>query len=163
MRPTYQRLTYFVRHSAGGFMAYRTACDEASRIAAVVSLSGATEYDPQDCAPSEPVSILEIHGTADTVVAYAGGFIGVEPFPSATQTAETWAAYDGCGETPESSPLSRDVVLPVGLDADVDRWSGCAGGAGVELWTVQGGLHQPFLAADFGAQILAFLLAHPKP
>jgi polyhydroxybutyrate depolymerase len=157
------RRVYVLGHSNGGFMAYRTACDAAAQVAAIVSLSGATEYEAADCAPSEPVSVLEIHGTGDTVVAYAGGFIGAEPFPSAVVTAETWAAYDGCDADPTSDADLRDVVLPPGGDTIVERWGGCEGGSGVELWTVQGGLHQPYLAVDFGEQVLEFLLAHPKP
>jgi len=157
------RRVYLLGHSNGGFMAYRMACDEASRIAAIVSLSGATELDAADCAPSEPVSILEIHGTSDTVVPYLGGFIGLEAFPSATQTAATWAAYDGCDETPTRSAFAEDIVAPVGVDSDADRYDGCDAESSVELWTVQGGLHQPLLAADFGEQVLRFLMAHPKP
>lgn len=154
---------YVLGHSNGGFMAYRMACDAASRVAAIVSLSGATEYDPADCEPSEPVSVLEIHGTGDVVVPYAGGFIAGEPFPSATQTAETWAGYDGCDAEPEHESLTKDVILPIGMDADVDTYGGCEGDAAVELWTVPGGLHQPTLALDFADQALDFMLAHPKP
>ncbi len=154
---------FVLGHSNGGFMAYRTACDAADRLAGIVSLSGATEADPADCQPGEPVSILEIHGTSDPIVPYLGGFIGTEPVPSAHATAEAWAAYDGCEATAESDPALRDVVLPSGDDTTVERWSGCDAGSAVELWTVQGGVHQPLLAADFGAQVLRFLLAHPKP
>ena len=37
---------YAVGHSNGGFMAHRLACDRAARIAAIVSLAGATWKDP---------------------------------------------------------------------------------------------------------------------
>ena len=60
-------------HSNGGFMAYRMACDDADLVAAIVSLAGATFANPADCAPSAPVSVVEIHGTADETIHYAGG------------------------------------------------------------------------------------------
>lgn len=58
---------YFVGHSNGGHMVYRIACERADLVAAVVSLAGATYYDASLCSPSEPVSVLEIHGTEDEV------------------------------------------------------------------------------------------------
>ena len=32
---------------------------------------------PADCAPTAPVAVLEIHGTADRTVAYGGGTLDV--------------------------------------------------------------------------------------
>ena len=64
---------YLIGHSNGGFMAYRMACQSADLIAGIASLAGATFLDPSHCAPSEPVNILHIHGTADDIVPYAGG------------------------------------------------------------------------------------------
>ena len=58
---------YLVGHSNGGFMAYRMACQSADLIAGIASLAGTTFLDPSRCAPSEPVNILHIHGTADDI------------------------------------------------------------------------------------------------
>src|SRR6478735_3221891 len=58
---------FVLGHSNGGFMAYRMACDHADVIAAVASLEGAMTSERSGCDPSEPVSVLEIHGTADKV------------------------------------------------------------------------------------------------
>src|ERR1700726_1818960 len=55
---------YVTGASAGAFMAYRLACDLANRIAAVASVTGSMWWD--DCQPAQPISILEMHGTADT-------------------------------------------------------------------------------------------------
>ena len=49
-------------------MAHRMACDHADAIAAIVSIAGATFLNPDDCAPSEPVSVLQVHGTNDAVI-----------------------------------------------------------------------------------------------
>ncbi len=59
--------------SNGGFMAHRLACERADKIAAIVSFAGATWADPARCAPTAPVSVLEVHGAADPVVRYEGG------------------------------------------------------------------------------------------
>ena len=64
-----------VGHSNGGFMSYRMACTHPELVAAIVSLAGATFGNPADCAPSAPVAVLQIHGTADDVIAYGGGTI----------------------------------------------------------------------------------------
>ena len=51
------------------------ACSYADQIAAVVSLAGATFLTPEDCAPTGPVAVLQIHGTADDIVGFEGGAI----------------------------------------------------------------------------------------
>ena len=96
--------------SNGGFMSYRMACDQADLVAAMVSLAGATFADPADCAPSEPVSVVQIHGTADDVILYEGGeplTDATGPYPGAETTAESWAMYDGCGENRRLSAQGR--------------------------------------------------------
>ena len=74
--------------------AYRMACDHADLIAGIASLAGATFDDPSSCQPSEPVHILQIHGTSDGVIAYGGGSVNAT-FPGAVETIETWGTYNG--------------------------------------------------------------------
>ena len=99
----------FVGHSNGGFMSYRMACDRAGLVAAIVSLAGASFADPADCAPSEPVSVAQIHGTDDDVIRYEGNLGAGLRLPGAEATAEAWATYDGCGETPSELSATVDV------------------------------------------------------
>ena len=157
-----------VGHSNGAFMSYRFACDQAGLVAAIVSLAGATFADPAECAPSEPVSVAQIHGTADDVIHYEGGRVTNRPYPGAEKTAELWATYDGCGETP--SPLSAkvdvDAILTDGADpaeTSVAEWSGCKSGAAVQLWTIPSGGHSPVISASFADSVMDFLVDHPKP
>jgi polyhydroxybutyrate depolymerase len=160
---------YVLGHSNGGFMAYRLACDEAEVIATIVSLAGATYADQADCSPSAPVSVVQIHGTADDTIKYEGGTIpGAPPYPGAEATAQTWAAYDGCNEasTPLNAKVDVDADLASGTDpaeTTVAEWPGCASGATVQLWTIPDGGHAPTIASSFADTILAFLLDHPKP
>lgn len=155
---------YFFGHSNGGFMSHRMACDHAGDIAAIASLAGAQYDDPTKCKPSEPVAVLQIHGTMDDTIAYGGGTT-VAPFPSAQETITDWVTFDGCDATPDTSapPLDLDTGL-MGNESTVQRWAaGCMPGGAAELWTIEGGGHIPAISATFTETVIQFLLAHPKP
>jgi polyhydroxybutyrate depolymerase len=159
-----QKRIYLVGHSNGGFMSYRMACERADKIAAIVSVAGATFADAAACKPSQPVSVLQIHGTADETISYVGGEIRGNAFPSAQGTVAEWATYDGCSPTPTASPTTLD--LERNLDAaetSVSAYSGCRSGSAVELWTVNVGAHLPAISESFAPNIIDFLYAHPKP
>jgi polyhydroxybutyrate depolymerase len=158
----------FVGHSNGGFMAYRMACEQAGLVAAIVSVAGSTFADEADCAPSEPVSVAQVHGTADGVIRYEGGALSGIPYPGARMTAETWAAYNGCGE--QSMPLGAKVDVDSTLsnggdpaETSTEEWSECRSGASVQLWTVPMGGHVPVISSSFGVAVMDFLDNHPKP
>lgn len=159
------RRIYVVGHSNGGFMAHRLACEHADRIAAVASLAGATFNDPDDCLPTEPVNVLQIHGTDDTVIWYEGGFIGNDPYPGALQTAEQWAAKNGCDPEPDTSapPLNLDRSIPGDETLRTIFDLGCAPGGSAELWTIVGGAHSPDLSAEFAPTVIEWLLDHASP
>jgi polyhydroxybutyrate depolymerase len=157
-----------VGHSNGGFMSYRMACDRAGLVGAIVSLAAASFADPADCAPSEPVSVAQIHGTDDDVVRYKGDRGTDRSYPGAEATAEAWAAYDGCREAPSqfSATVDVDGVLTDGTDPAetwVAEWSGCRSGATVQLWTIPNGGHAPVITASFADAVMDFLVDHPKP
>jgi polyhydroxybutyrate depolymerase len=153
---------YLVGHSNGAFMAHRLACDAAPEIAAIVSLAGATFEDPAACAPSEPVSVLDIHGDADTEILYAGGQVAA-PYPSELETMTHWQVYDRCAPGLVSDPttLNLDFLL-AGNETAIQRFNGCARGTGVELWTIHGGGHIPNLTHDFPLLVWQWLSDHPK-
>jgi len=147
-------------HSNGGFMSHRMACD-APRVAAIVSIAGAVWKDDSRCSPAGPVSVLQVHGDADTVISYDGGSNpGLPPYPSAHDTVATWAAKNGCsGQLVDSGEtLDLDSAL-AGAETTVSRYSGC----NVELWTIHGGGHVPNFQPSWGETFYGFLAAHPKP
>lgn len=160
-----------VGHSNGGFMSYRMACERSDLVGAVVSLAGATFADPVDCKPTEPVSVAQVHGTADDVILFDGGgplTDGAGPYPGAETTATTWAAYDGCGtDAAALSPkIDVDADLSDGADpaeTSVLEWSRCDAGATVQLWTIPNGSHAPDLTPAFADAVIRFLVEHPKP
>jgi polyhydroxybutyrate depolymerase len=155
---------YLIGHSNGGFMSYRMACDRSDRIAAIVSLAGATFADTSRCAPGSPVSVLQIHGTADGTIQYTGGSILGHAYPSAETSVATWAAYDGCTSTLTPTSTKLDLVSTLaGKESSVATYDGCRSGASVQLWTVQGGAHVPVVSTTLMPDVLDFLFAHPKP
>ena len=156
------RRIYLAGHSNGGFMSYRMACDHADLIAAVASLAGATWLDPADCQPSEPVHVLQIHGTSDTTIFYNGGCLA-SCYPGALETVELWADSDGCSLTPAPG-LPLDLVPGLrGAETEVLRYEmGCLPGGSAELWSIQGGGHSPAFSGTFAQTVVDFLLAHPE-
>lgn len=162
------RRIFVLGHSNGGFMAYRLACDHADLIAGIVSLEGAATSDPSKCKPSTPVSVVEVHGTADKVISYEGGRNNgtnpdAPPYPSAQQSVGLWAKLDGCdANAVPGSPPTRDLEKGQ-KPATVTAFGGCKDGTAVELWTQPDGGHVPELSDTFTEQVADFLLAHPKP
>lgn len=155
------RRIYLAGHSNGGFMSYRLACERADLFAAVVSLAGATVDDPAACTPSEPVSVVQVHGTNDDVIRYDGGDILGATYPSAAASAERWAEIDGCtAVTVPGTALDLDTEL-AGAETTVARHPQCTEGTGVELWTITDGSHLPTLGPGFAAAVFDFFEAHP--
>lgn len=162
---------YFMGHSNGGFMSYRMACELSDRVAAIASMAGATFDDPARCAPKEPVSVLQVHGTADGTIAYAGGVTPVinGRYPGAATTVSTWATYNRCTGTRSAVGAPRDLVPNIaGAESQRSAFSGCPKGIDVQLITVNGGPHVPTVAFPDGSRpmieaMVDFLLAHPKP
>ena len=157
---------YFIGHSNGGFMSYRMACDISDRVAAVVSLAGATWADPAQCSAESPVSVLQIHGTDDETIFYDGGAILGKPYPSAADTIRQWAALNGCDE-PADPILHDDNTLDLEATIEAPETAvygvpGCPTGVDVQLWTINGGSHIPSFTPEFAAGAIEFLLSHSK-
>ncbi|MBN1440764.1 MAG: hypothetical protein JW929_15260 [Anaerolineales bacterium] len=166
--PVDSRRIFATGLSNGAILSYRLACEMADRIAAIGPVSGTQNI--AECTPSQPVSVIHFHGTADPMVPYNGGFgsgISGVAFTSVWDTADFWIRADGCptaAEHEESAALIRDSYSP------------CADGTAVELYTIIGGGHSwpdgrwaaaiadessPAVAAS--AVMWDFFKAHPKP
>ncbi len=160
---------FLVGHSNGAFMSFRMSCDHADQIAAMVGIAGATWLDPAKCKPSAPVSVLQVHGTADTEVLYDGATTlgtmqGNSAYPGAKQTMSTWAGYDGCATTLDTSAPNLDIEDTLaGAETSVSKFaSGCGAQSEVQLWSIAGGKHLPNFSAAFAPKMLDWLFAHPK-
>lgn len=158
------RRVFVVGHSNGSFMAHRMACDHADTIAAIAAFSGGTFLDTTKCSPTAPVAVLQIHGDADEVNPYEGGTTfplpGLPRFPSAKETVASWAEKNGCSTVVvQGERLDVDATL-AGSETEVARYE-CTQGA-AELWTIEGGSHEPTLQPTFRGMVYDFLMAHPK-
>lgn len=155
-------------HSNGMMMAYRLACEASDVFVAVAGQSGTLAVP--GCSPEEPVSVLHIHGDADTNVPIDGGRgegISAVDFPSPLAGIRTVASSMGC---------DPDPVRTTDGPASTERWDGCDEGVEVAFTTVAGASHawmgadasrrpgrpQPFQDFDSAAASWAFLAAHPR-
>ncbi len=155
---------YLVGHSNGGFMSHRMACERADRVAGIVSLAGATWADSMRCAPSRPVSVLQVHGVNDTTIQYMGGTVagGVPAYPSARATVASWARLNRCATTFTETDTRVDYVSEApGAETRVGRHEGCMGGA-AELWTMDATGHIPGLMPNWADAVFDWLQAHAR-
>lgn len=155
---------YLIGHSNGGFMAFRMACDHAGQVTAIVTLNAAGWNDPTQCRPSEPVSVLAVHGSADETISFTGGANGGVAYPSAAATVDQWLGFDKCAREGRDAPALDLVTDLPGAETKVRAYAeGCEGRSTVQAWTIDGGSHVPSLGPAFAPAVTAFLLAQVKP
>jgi polyhydroxybutyrate depolymerase len=137
---------YAMGISNGGMMSYRLACeatDTFSAIAAVVSSMSVELF--ASCAPTRPVSVLVMNGTADPLVPWQGGTIrvGRQEFGQAVSALETvtfWVRANRCSAPPVSTELP-DSDPDAGTRVRLEAYQDCASGSAVEFYTVEEGGH----------------------
>ena len=134
---------YVAGFSFGAVMADRLACQHADRLAAVAVVSGAT-WIGAACSPSRPVSMLIIHGTADSTFGLGGG----------RQLADAWLAIDRCA--PPGTPA------PIGDGVERLESGGCADGTAVRFISVAGGWHTWFTEPDATQLAWEFFAEHRR-
>jgi polyhydroxybutyrate depolymerase len=154
--------------SNGGIMAYTLACR--TSVFAAIGPDSATELG--SCPAPHPLSVIHIHGTADTRIPYQGGEgQGVAHIdgPSVPSLNARWRAIDHC-------------AAPVAMTAGTVTTStaSCPAGRAVELITIAGAGHQwpgsapkpliqrilgtdpPSTALNATQVIWQFFAAHPR-
>jgi polyhydroxybutyrate depolymerase len=113
--------------SSGAIMAYRLACEMADRFSGIASVAGMMLL--AECHPARPVSILEMHGTADSTI-----LLGEAGYPyTAADSVYRWASLDGCAAKPNQT---------VSGITKISTWVGCRGGTVVRLESVTGAPHE---------------------
>jgi polyhydroxybutyrate depolymerase len=120
---------------SGGHMAYTLACVIPERIAAIASISGGMPLDERkasmrcsDNKRAKPVSVMEMHGTADSFAPYEGG--GDLNVPPTLDVVKYWATVNGCSGDPS---VNQSGITKTTL------WNRCSGTSVVRLDTVTGG------------------------
>ena len=156
---------HVIGHSNGGFMAYRMACEHADLIASIASLAGATYSNASSCTPSDPVHVLQIHGTADDTIRYGGQCIipFIFCYPGAMESVETWAQYNRCTNVAENeSPLDLDGSISGAETSRMILADGCDEHGSAELWRIEGGSHGPSFNGNFPRELVSWLLEHGR-
>ncbi len=149
---------YLIGHSNGAYMAHRLACDAPERITAIAPLAGVSLKTLDSCKAGPPVSVLQMHGTADASVLYDGTVY----YPGAEATVALRVAANHCGTSPHVG-LPRDYDDSVPGDETVPtRWDGCDGGSTVELWKMEGTVHLPGFNDTWRDEVLDWLLAQRR-
>ena len=164
---------HFTGISNGGFMSYRMACDHADLIASIVPIAGTSFLDVQDCSPSEPVHVLHIHGTQDSVINYDGGCIIFNCYPGAEESVLNWTGYNGCDFIAKDDGTAFNLDWAVGGNetTSIVYEQNCEEGVTVELWEMNGSEHVPNFRRNsdapsenlFANLAIDWMLAHPKP
>lgn len=151
-------------HSNGGFMAYRMACEASDLLTAIVSLAGTDPSDDGACSLSRAVSVVHVHGDADTSVPFDGGPLPIngEIALGAEETVRRWAGIGGCSLDATTLLGERDyeATLP-GTETVLSAYNEeCLGSAAFELWRIRGGGHRPEFTDAFHADLANWLLNH---
>jgi polyhydroxybutyrate depolymerase len=119
--------------SNGGMMSYRLACEASDTFAAAAPVAATLVVD--GCRPSQPVSLLHIHGLADRNVPFDGGFptrsAQADPpdYAPVRDGVDVFLRADACGAKAKSQHDGPVVT---------ERWSRCDAGTAVELVTIAG-------------------------
>ena len=124
-------------------MAHRVCIESADLVAACAIESGPVYVGavaPQIPLPSQPVSILEMHGSADVTLYYCGGMFagwgnGKVYTPSVDVDVNYWLAADGM-------PAKATPLCVAGAPSSVQRLDFRSGPTEIEFLRLDGYVHQ---------------------
>lgn len=128
---------YSTGMSNGGYMSHMLACSMGNRITAIASVTGTMTTSMKDnCMPSHPVPVMQIHGTADAVVPYTGSGVSL---PIDT-VVKYWVNANHCNSIPVFTAVP-DIAPADGCTAGHYLYTGGDYGSTVELYKITGGGH----------------------
>ncbi len=140
------RRLYIAGISNGGMMSFTMACKAPELFAGVGTVIANMPAGIEPCT-SKPMTLVMVNGTADPMVPFEGGGVGLGggrgTVLSVDATLARFTAADGC-----AAPAVREDVLAKTtadrLRVTRDTWSGCSIGTSVTLYRVEGGGHAMF-------------------
>lgn len=142
---------YAAGFSNGGALAYRFACEMSDTFAAIASIGGTLLSE--SCQPSQPVSVMDVHGLNDDLALYEGG--GDLDIPPVEELFHTWAQLNDCADPPQ---IKKEEIITH------TSYASCKAGTVVELYAIEGGQHvwPTKEVLDTSQIIWDFFAAHPK-
>jgi polyhydroxybutyrate depolymerase len=123
--------------SNGAIFVELLGCRAAANLTLTVPVEGqmAPTFS-HSCRLSKPMSVYEIHATADPAIPYGGGTFGGYGGPvtvlSAHASVARWAALDRCSARASTTRTPGNVFT---------KYTGCRSGVSVTLRTIEGGAH----------------------
>ena len=135
--------------SNGAMMAGRVACELADRVRGVALVSGtAGQNYPQVCHPARSIPVVEVHGTSDPIVPYAGGKVADNSGRkrgTALSVADFMSFWSGTGRCAGA----RETAIKAALTVTMVEAQGCVPGSSVVHYRVNGGVHDWFRINGF--------------
>ena len=135
--------------SNGAMMASRVACDMPDRVRGVALVGGtAGQNYSQICLPKRAVPIVEVHGTSDPVVPYAGGKVPDNQgrkrgsVLSVVDFVSFWSGTCRCSGT-------RETIIRAAMSVTMVEAQSCTPGSPVVHYRVNGGSHEWFRIQGF--------------
>jgi polyhydroxybutyrate depolymerase len=135
--------------SNGAIMAGRVACEMSDRVHGVALVGGTAGQNNADvCHPSRGVPIVEVHGTNDPVVPYAGGKVADNQghkrgsVISVADFVSFWSRTCHCSGT-------RETSIKAALAVTMIEAQSCTPGSPVVHYRVNGGAHEWFRIQGF--------------
>lgn len=129
---------YSCGFSAGGFMSYRMACESGRCFAAIASVSGTMGTSIYNtCSPTHLCSVMQIHGTSDFIVPYAGALNN----ESVDNVIQKWLGTNNCTMSAAISNLPDNNLSDLSTVTSYQYFP-CNSNTEVLLYKVSGGGHQ---------------------
>ena len=138
---------YVFGYSAGGFMAYKLACQIPEHLTSVVTLAGQFRGDFTACSTLTSVTLHHLHSPQDREVPISGRSTGA--IKSVTETLEHWLKINGCSET--FTRVEHPKVISESSGSETQIWEGCA--KGVRFTSLNNVPHEANYNADALQQI----------
>ena len=130
---------YIVGLSNGGILAQKLACEDPNGIAAIATVAASLPNQfATHCQTQQPVSLLMVNGTADSIVPWQGGaapdiHIGRDlSIPSILTVLNFWQRHNACSSPPQREQPSKLVEV-------TDYF--CQAGTEVKLVALEGAGH----------------------
>jgi polyhydroxybutyrate depolymerase len=167
---------FVVGYANGGVMAYRAACDLSDQIRGAMIVSATMPVSlAESCTPSNPVSLMLIQGTLDTVFPWndrpdTANQLRKRFLMSVPETVAFWRDHNACSDDPVATQ-EPDLVPEDNTLTWREDYPACAEDRLMVLYRVEGGGHywpgSSFgmgASLDFSATGLIgdFIAAHPS-
>ena len=120
---------YACGYSNGSFFSYALGCYLSHKIAAIGSVSGTMmEETLNNCNPTHPTAMINLHGTSDNTVLYNGG----EGLEAIDDVMNYWANYNNTNTTPVTNTENNIEYF---------SYNNGTAGVSVEHYKINGGEH----------------------